>query len=96
MRAHLLGIEGMNRVEIEELLDLTDRFAEVGLRPIPRVPALRGRTVATLFFEDSTRTRLSFDTAAKRLSADTLNFAAGSSSINKGESLRDTVDVISS
>jgi len=96
VRAHLLGIEGMNRVEIEELLDLTDRFAEVGLRPIPRVPALRGRTVATLFFEDSTRTRLSFDTAAKRLSADTLNFAAGSSSINKGESLRDTVDVISS
>tara|TARA_B100000809_G_scaffold5390_2_gene5501 strand:- start:6081 stop:7031 length:951 start_codon:yes stop_codon:yes gene_type:complete len=94
--AHLLGIDGMDRAEIEELLDLTDTFAEIGRRPIARVPALRGRTVATLFFEDSTRTRVSFDTAAKRLSADTLNFAAGSSSLSKGESLRDTVDVIAS
>tara|TARA_B100001123_G_scaffold409997_1_gene504648 strand:- start:1582 stop:2532 length:951 start_codon:yes stop_codon:yes gene_type:complete len=93
---HLLGIDGMDRARIEELLELTDTFDEIGRRPIPRVPALRGKTVATLFFEDSTRTRLSFDAAAKRLSADTLNFAAGASSLSKGESLRDTVDVIAS
>ncbi|MBQ90311.1 MAG: aspartate carbamoyltransferase [Acidimicrobiaceae bacterium] len=86
----------MDRARIEELLELTDTFDEIGRRPIPRVPALRGKTVATLFFEDSTRTRLSFDAAAKRLSADTLNFAAGASSLSKGESLRDTVDVIAS
>lgn len=96
MTVHLLGIDGMDRARIEELLQLTDTFDEIGRRPIPRVPALRGKTVATLFFEDSTRTRLSFDAAAKRLSADTLNFAAGASSLSKGESLRDTVDVIAS
>ncbi|MDP6975033.1 MAG: aspartate carbamoyltransferase catalytic subunit [Acidimicrobiales bacterium] len=96
MTVHLLGIDGMDRARIEELLELTDTFDEIGRRPIPRVPALRGKTVATLFFEDSTRTRLSFDAAAKRLSADTLNFAAGASSLSKGESLRDTVDVIAS
>ncbi len=96
MTVHLLGIDGMDRARVEELLELTDTFDEIGRRPIPRVPALRGKTVATLFFEDSTRTRLSFDAAAKRLSADTLNFAAGASSLSKGESLRDTVDVIAS
>jgi aspartate carbamoyltransferase catalytic subunit len=63
-------------------------------RPIPKVPALQGRTVATLFFEDSTRTRLSFETAAKRLSADTLSFSVGTSSVNKGESLKDTARTI--
>ena len=83
MTVHLLGIDGMDRARIEELLELTDTFDEIGRRPIPRVPALRGKTVATLFFEDSTRTRLSFDAAAKRLSADTLNFAAGASSEQK-------------
>ncbi|MEE1522615.1 MAG: hypothetical protein V1248_07270, partial [Acidimicrobiales bacterium] len=67
---HLLGIDGMSRGDIEGILDLTDTFAEVGRRSIPKVPALRGRTVASLFFEDSTRTRMSFETAAKRLSAD--------------------------
>ncbi|MED5599371.1 MAG: aspartate carbamoyltransferase catalytic subunit, partial [Actinomycetota bacterium] len=65
---HLLGIDGLDRSDLEEILDLTDAFAEIGRRPIPRVPALRGRTVATLFFENSTRTRMSFETAARRLS----------------------------
>jgi aspartate carbamoyltransferase catalytic subunit len=87
---HLLGVIGQPRETLEELLRLSDSFAEVSTRPIPKVPALRGRTVATLFFEDSTRTRLSFETAAKRLSADTLSFSVGSSSVQKGETLRDT------
>ena len=81
-------------MEIEQVLNMTDTFAEVGRRQIPKVPALRGRTVASLFYEDSTRTRLSFETAAKRLSADTMNFSVGSSSVSKGESLRDTVETI--
>ncbi len=96
MTGHFLGIDGMARTDLEELLELTDTFAEVGRRPIPKVPALRGRTVATVFFENSTRTRMSFDTAARRLSADTIAFAAGGSSISKGESLRDTVEVVAS
>src|SRR5437868_8476650 len=74
---------------------LTDSFVEVSGRAIPKVPTLRGKTVASLFYEDSTRTRLSFETAAKRLSADTMNFSVSSSSVNKGESLRDTVETIS-
>lgn len=73
---------------------LTDSFVEVSSRSIPKVPALRGKTIAWLFYEDSTRTRLSFETAAKRLSADTANFSVSSSSVNKGESLRDTARVI--
>ena len=93
---HLLGIDGMSRSDLEEILDLTDTFAEIGRRPIPKVPALRGRTVATAFFENSTRTRMSFETAARRLSADTVAFSAGSSSLSKGESLRDTVEVVAS
>ena len=93
---HLLGIDGLGRSELEEILDLTDAFAEIGRRPIPRVPALRGRTVATLFFENSTRTRMSFETAARRLSADTVAFSAGTSSLSKGESIRDTVEVVAS
>ena len=84
----------LDRDQIVELLDLTDTFVEVGRRSIPKVPALRGRTVVSLFFEDSTRTRLSFDTAAKRLSADTMSFAVSSSSVNKGESVRDTIETI--
>jgi len=87
---HLLSVGDLGPDGIAEVLRLTDAFVEVSERAIPRVPALRGRTVATLFFEDSTRTRLSFETAAKRLSADTMTFAAGASSMNKGESLRDT------
>ncbi len=91
---HLLAVNDLSRDQIVELLDLTDTFVEVGRRSIPKVPALRGRTVVSLFFEDSTRTRLSFDTAAKRLSADTMSFAVSSSSVNKGESVRDTIETI--
>ncbi|MFT7646921.1 MAG: aspartate carbamoyltransferase catalytic subunit [Candidatus Poriferisodalaceae bacterium] len=94
MSGHLLGLDELGADGIREVLALTDRFVEVGERDIPRVPALRGKTIANLFFEDSTRTRLSFETAAKRLSADVLNFSAGSSSQNKGESLRDTVETV--
>jgi len=93
---HMLGIDGMDRSDLEEILDLTDTFAEIGRRPIPKVPALRGRTVATVFFENSTRTRMSFEAAARRLSADTVAFSAGSSSLSKGESIRDTVEVVAS
>ena len=91
---HLLSVADLSASGIAEILDLTDRFVEVSARPIPRVPALRGKTVVSLFFEDSTRTRLSFETAAKRLSADTMTFSVSTSSVNKGESLRDTVETI--
>src|SRR5207237_4562544 len=74
--------------------DPPDRTAEISARPIPKGPALRGKTVVSLFFEDSTRTRLSFETAAKRLSADTMTFSVSTSSVMKGESLRDTVETI--
>ncbi|MDP9006668.1 MAG: aspartate carbamoyltransferase catalytic subunit, partial [Actinomycetota bacterium] len=76
---------------MEELLRLTDSFVEVSERRIPKVPTLRGRTVVSLFYEESTRTRLSFEAAAKRLSADTMNFSVATASVAKGESLRDTV-----
>ena len=92
---YLRSIAELDRAALVELLDLTDHMAEISARPIPKVPALRGRTVVSLFFEDSTRTRISFETAARRLSADTLTFSAGTSSVNKGESLRDTVETIS-
>jgi aspartate carbamoyltransferase catalytic subunit len=91
---HLLSIEHLGLDDLHRLMELTDHMVEINLRPIPKVPALRGRSVVSLFFEDSTRTRTSFDTAAKRLSADTMNFAVSSSSVNKGESLRDTVETI--
>jgi aspartate carbamoyltransferase catalytic subunit len=91
---HLLSVEDLGADGIEEVMQLTDSFVEVSNRAIPRVPALRGKTVVSLFFEDSTRTRLSFETAARRLSADVMTFAASSSSVNKGESLRDTVETI--
>lgn len=92
---HLLSISDLTPAQIHHLLELTDHMVEVSSRPIPKVPALRGKNVVSLFFEDSTRTRTSFDTAAKRLSADTMNFAVSSSSVNKGESLRDTIETIS-
>jgi aspartate carbamoyltransferase catalytic subunit len=91
---HLRSTAELDAVDIERLLTLADSMAEISSRPVPKVPALRGTTVATLFFEDSTRTRLSFDTAAKRLSADTMTFSVSTSSVNKGESLRDTVETI--
>jgi aspartate carbamoyltransferase catalytic subunit len=88
---HLLSIADLGREGIEEVLALTDSFVEVSERRIPKVPTLRGKTVVSLFYEDSTRTRLSFEAAAKRLSADTMNFSVSTSSVAKGESLRDTV-----
>ena len=91
---HFRSIEEAGSDNIVKLLDLADHMAEVNRRPNPKVPALRGKTVCNVFFEDSTRTRLSFETAAKRLSADTMNFAVSSSSVNKGESLRDTIETI--
>ena len=91
---HLLGIADLDASELDHLLGLTDHFVEVSRRRMPKVPALQGRTVCWLFYEDSTRTKLSFEQAAKRLSADTLNFTVSSSSVRKGESLRDTVETI--
>jgi len=90
----LLSVSDLDRPLVEELFRLSESFLEVSARRIPKVPALRGRTVASLFFEDSTRTRLSFETAAKRLSADTMTFSAANSSLSKGESLRDTIETI--
>jgi aspartate carbamoyltransferase catalytic subunit len=91
---HLLSVVDLSPDGIREILRLTDSFVEVSSRPIPKVPVLRGKTVASLFFEDSTRTRLSFETAAKRLSADTMTFATSTSSLKKGESLRDTIETV--
>ena len=91
---HFRSIAEAGPDALVRLLDLADHMAEVNRRPNPKVPALRGKTVCNVFFEDSTRTRLSFETAAKRLSADTMNFAVSSSSVNKGESLRDTIETI--
>lgn len=92
---HLLSTRDLSTAEIVQLLSLADQMGEVNTRPQPKVPALRGKTVASVFFEDSTRTRLSFDTASKRLSADTLTFTASSSSLNKGEGIRDTIETLS-
>jgi aspartate carbamoyltransferase catalytic subunit len=91
---HLLSIADLGADGIEEVMRVTDSFVEVSERAIPRVPALRGKTVVSLFYEESTRTRLSFELAAKRLSADTMNFTVSSSSVKKGESLRDTCQTI--
>ena len=90
----LLSIEELGADGVMRILELADTMAEVNRRPNPKVPALRGMTVCSVFFENSTRTRLSFETAAKRLSADTMTFAATQSSLSKGESLRDTIDTI--
>ena len=91
---HLLSVSDLGADGIEEVLRVADAFVEVGRRPIPKVPALRGRTVVTLFAEESTRTRLSFETAARRLSADVMGFSTAGSSLKKGESLRDTVETV--
>lgn len=92
---HLLSMDDLDRDDIEYLFQLSHRYLEVSARKIPRIPALRGKTVALVFYEDSTRTRMSFATAASRLSADTLSFDVKGSSVNKGESLRDTIETIS-
>jgi aspartate carbamoyltransferase catalytic subunit len=92
---HLLSIEDLDRAAIERICDRAAAFEQVGERDIKKVPALRGRTVLNLFYEASTRTRSSFELAAKRLSADVVNFVASGSSVEKGESLKDTVLTLS-
>src|SRR3954465_2054852 len=92
---HLLSIEDTDRRAIERILDRAKTFTEVSEREIKKVPALRGRRVLNLFYEASTRTRSSFELAAKTLSAEVINFAAGGSSVEKGESLKDTVQTLS-
>ena len=89
-RKHLLDVDDLDREEIERVLETARSFSEVLQRPIKKVPSLRGKTVVNLFYEASTRTRMSFEVAAKRLSADVLNFAVSASSVEKGESLKDT------
>ena len=91
---HLLSISDLGRDGIDEVMRVADSFVEVSSRQIPKVPTLRGKTVVSLFYEDSTRTRLSFETAAKRLSADVMTFSVSTSSVKKGESLRDTVETV--
>jgi aspartate carbamoyltransferase catalytic subunit len=91
---HLLSISDLGPEGLVELLEMAERFGEVERRSVRKVPTLKGKVVASLFFEESTRTRLSFETAAKRLSADVLSLAVASSSVKKGESLRDTVATI--
>jgi len=92
---HLLSIDDLTREEIEAILDRAESFAEVGRRDIKKVPTLRGRTVVSLFYESSTRTSSSFELAAKRLSADLVSVKAAGSSVDKGESLKDTVTTLS-
>jgi aspartate carbamoyltransferase catalytic subunit len=87
---HLLSVTQLQPEDITRVLDTADSFREVGTRVIKKVPALRGRTVVNLFYENSTRTRISFEIAAKRLSADVINFSTSGSSVAKGESLKDT------
>ena len=91
---HLLGIKYLNLKDIELIFETADHFKEVINRPIKKVPSLRDITIANLFFENSTRTKLSFELAEKRLSADIINFSAGQSSVKKGETLIDTVNNI--
>lgn len=91
---HLLGIKDINAQDIELIFETADNFKDVINRPIKKVPSLRDITVANLFFENSTRTKLSFELAEKRLSADVVNFSSGNSSVKKGETLLDTVNNI--
>lgn len=88
---HLLGLQGVSKEDIQLILDTANTFKEVLARPIKKVPTLQGKTIVNLFYESSTRTRISFELAEKRLSADTINFSLSASSVNKGESLKDTV-----
>src|SRR5215475_1737775 len=92
---HLISIDDLDRQAMERILDRAESFAEVSGREIKKVPALRGRTVVNLFYEASTRTSSSFELAAKRLSADVVNIRSAGSSVDKGESLRDTVQTLS-
>src|SRR5918996_5853606 len=90
LRKDLIGLESLSREQIQLILDTAEPFKEVSERAIKKVPALRGKTIVNLFFEASTRTRISFEFAEKRLSADTVNVAASVSSVVKGETLVDT------
>src|SRR5213596_4010755 len=89
-RRDLLGIRDLSAAEIIGILDTAENFREISTREVKKVPALRGRTVINLFFEPSTRTRTSFEIAAKRLSADAVNISVSTSSVSKGETLLDT------
>ena len=91
---HLLGLENISKSDIEKIIDVGFTFREVLDRPIKKVPILNGKNIVNLFFENSTRTKISFELAEKRLSADVTNFSASSSSVQKGESLRDTIQNI--
>jgi aspartate carbamoyltransferase catalytic subunit len=91
---HLLGIKYLKKSDVELIFKTADNFKKIINQPIKKVPSLRDITIANLFFEDSTRTKLSFELAEKRLSADVINFASGSSSVKKGETLLDTVNNI--
>src|SRR6478735_7944999 len=91
---HLLGIKDLNREDIQLILSTAEQFKEVLQRPVKKVPSLRDVTIVNLFYENSTRTRFSFELAEKRLSADTINFAISNSSVSKGETLLDTVNNI--
>ena len=90
MKRHLISAADLSRGDALLILDTAEELASLADRPIKKLPTLRGRTVVNLFFEDSTRTRISFEAAAKRLSADVINFSAKGSSVAKGESLKDT------
>src|ERR671926_537050 len=95
MRRHLLSIDDLSREDISRILGRAESFAEVSGREIKKVPTLRGRTVINLFYEASTRTSSSFELAAKRLSADLVSIKSSGSSVDKGESLKDTVQTLS-
>src|SRR4030066_2350549 len=88
---HLLGLQGVSKEDIQTILDTAHTFREILERPIKKVPTLQGKTVVNLFYESSTRTRISFELAEKRLSADSINFAVSGSSVSKGETLKDTI-----
>ena len=94
MNKHLLSINDLSADEAMEILNTASELAKISDGPMKKLPTLRGRTVVNLFFEDSTRTRISFESAAKRLSADVINFSAKGSSVSKGESLKDTAQTL--
>lgn len=95
-QTHLLGLDHYSREDIAYVLEQARYFREILDRPVPKVPTLRDKTIVNLFYEDSTRTRLSFELAQKRMGADVVNFSTGGSSVKKGESLKDTIRNISS
>ncbi len=94
MQSHLLSISDLSKEEAFQILDTAEELRKISDGPMKKLPTLRGRTVVNLFYEDSTRTRISFESAAKRLSADVINFSAKGSSVSKGESLKDTAQTL--